>query len=102
MRPAAEALLSGLLLVADADAARAIQPELPAGTAAVAPEGFIAHANGLVELPRTDGQTSLLAREAEWRTATAALDQLQDQFGELDEVAGRDTNGVAGCATADG
>ncbi|MDA0244037.1 MAG: chromosome segregation protein SMC [Chloroflexi bacterium] len=88
VRPAAEALLSGLLLVADAAAARAIQPELPAGTAAVAPEGFIAHANGLVELPRTDGQTSVLAREAEWRTATAALDQLQDQFGELDEVAG--------------
>lgn len=88
VRPAAAALLHPILLVADSATARAIQPHLPPGTLAAAPDGFIAHANGLVELVRSDGQNSLLAREEEWRTATAALDQLQDQFGALDETAG--------------
>jgi chromosome segregation ATPase len=62
---AAELLLGQILLVQDAAAAYRIAPHLPAGCTAVSLDGFIAHPGGLVE--RGSGQSSILAREREWR-----------------------------------
>lgn len=69
IRPLADLLLGPIVLVQDAQAAYAAAQELPAGMLAVTPDGFVAHAGGLVERVGKDAASSILAREAEWKAA---------------------------------
>ena len=64
-------LLGPVLLVKDAPAAYAIAQELPPGMLAVTPDGFVAHAGGLVERAGQDAAGAILAREAAWQEAKA-------------------------------
>jgi chromosome segregation protein len=69
IQPALTALLGGILLVADAETAFQLAQTLPPGCLAAAPDGFVAHADGLVEANGRSARHNLLAREAEWREA---------------------------------
>jgi chromosome segregation protein len=69
IRPLANLLLGPIVLVENAEAAYTIAQNLPAGMLAVTPDGFVAHAGGLVERAGQDAASSILAREAEWRKA---------------------------------
>ena len=69
IRPLADLLLGPIVLVQDVPAAYAIAQELPAGMLAVTPDGFVAHAGGLVERTGQDAASAILAREVEWQEA---------------------------------
>ncbi len=84
IRPLANLLLASILLVDDARTAYTIAQKLPAGMA-VAPDGFVAHAGGLVETAGQGAADSILAREAAWKEA-------QDEGGRMKaEVAAMET-----------
>ncbi|NLF64842.1 MAG: chromosome segregation protein SMC [Chloroflexi bacterium] len=72
-RAVVDLLLGPVLLVAGRREAYAIAPSLPPGTMAVAPDGFVVHAGGLVEVNPRDPQRSILAREEAWRAADAEV-----------------------------
>ncbi len=74
---AAQLLLGQLLLVETPATAYQMAQSLPPGATAVALNGFVAHAGGLVETGAR--QSSLLAREAEWRAAQAELTRLKEE-----------------------
>ncbi|MFW6069157.1 MAG: chromosome segregation protein SMC, partial [Chloroflexota bacterium] len=80
----ASLLFGPILLVRSRQAARRIGGGLAPGTMAVAPDGFIVHAGGLVEYNGQDARQSVLAREEAWRAAQA---QLEAARSEADEVA---------------
>ncbi|MBK8985722.1 MAG: chromosome segregation protein SMC [Chloroflexi bacterium] len=84
VKPVIDVLLGPILLVKDAAAAYRLALSLPPGALAVAPDGFIAHAGGLVETGGADKQNSLLAREAEWRAAKADGDKLRAELDQLE------------------
>lgn len=79
---AAELLLGQILLVQDAAAAYRIASHLPPGCTAVSLDGFIAHPGGLVETG--SGQSSILARETEWRQAQAVLVAEREKVGAVE------------------
>lgn len=68
-----QVLLGRVLLVTEAKAAVRLAKSLPAGCVAAAPDGTVAHADGLVELVGQSAQNSVLAREKAWREVQAAL-----------------------------
>jgi chromosome segregation protein len=72
-RAVVDLLLGPVLLVAGRREAYAVASALPPGTMAVAPDGFVVHAGGLVEVNPRDPQRSILAREEAWRAAQAEL-----------------------------
>lgn len=82
--PAVRALLGPVLLVADGAAALRSAAILPAGTLAVAPDGLIAHAAGLVETHPGAAQDSPLAREAAWRAAQEELAATRQEAAALE------------------
>jgi chromosome segregation protein len=84
VKPVVELLLGPVLLVKDARAAYRLAQTLPPGGLAVAPDGFIAHAGGLVESGGVDGPNNLLAREAEWRAARADSERLKAELDGLE------------------
>ncbi|MCP4425787.1 MAG: chromosome segregation protein SMC [Chloroflexi bacterium] len=71
IRPLIELLLGSIVLVENAAAAHSVAQELPAGMLAVTPDGFVAHAGGLVERMGRGAGSAVLAREAEWQKARA-------------------------------
>lgn len=79
-QPAAQAaidhILGHILVVKDAKSAFKVARQCPAGVTAVALDGFLAHAGGLVEAGNR-GQNSVLAREEEWRQSQTALAELK-------------------------
>lgn len=79
---AVQLLLGRILLVQDAAAAYRLAQNLPPGTTAVAPDGFLAHSGGLVQTG-AGAQSGILAREAEWRQAQARLAQQQAEVNTL-------------------
>ncbi len=92
-RPEAETavqlLLGPILLVKDDKAAYRIAQTLPLGTTAVTPDGFAAHAGGLVERRGPDGQNSVLAREEAWRKGQKELAQMQEKVAERETAVSR-------------
>lgn len=78
-RPLAEAILGPILLVATPQAAYAIAHRLPPGALAVAPDGFIAYPNGLIETSPPAADT-WLAQEQAWRAAQAAVEARQAEI----------------------
>ena len=84
VKPVIDLLLGAILLVKDSQSAYRLALALPSGALAVTPEGFIAHAGGLVETGGADSQNSLLAREAEWRAARADSDKLRAELERLE------------------
>jgi chromosome segregation protein len=83
-------LLSPILLVSDQWAAYRLARDLPPGTMAVGPDGFLVHAGGLVQTADGDGQNSILAREEAWRQAQQALTDKREAVAELETaVAGQ-------------
>lgn len=94
LQPVANALLGRVLLVADAETAYQTAAQLPAGCAAVSPDGLIAHSSGLIELVRSDGQNSILAREEEWRQAQKTLEEQQTAQTALEQAAEGQNNTI--------
>lgn len=83
-------LFGPVLLVSRRETAYAVAPSLPPGTLAVAPDGFVVHAGGLVEVNPRDPERSILAREEAWRLAAAELArQRQEVETTVAEVAAR-------------
>ncbi|MEM9776762.1 MAG: hypothetical protein AAF902_19435, partial [Chloroflexota bacterium] len=78
-------LLGRIVLVESGQQAWQAAQALPVGFTAVSKDGLIAHAGGLVEMPRLDVRNSAIARENEFRDAQKAYDDAQDNFGELDQ-----------------
>lgn len=74
----ADLLLGNVLLVADEQVAFDLAPQLPAGTRAVAPSGLVVEAGGLMDGNGRSAQSSIIARENEWREATQAVAQMQE------------------------
>jgi chromosome segregation protein len=72
-QPLADYLLAPILLVNERAAAYRLALELPPGTLAVTPDGFLVQAGGLVETGTAQGPNSILAREETWRTAQQEL-----------------------------
>ncbi len=72
-RQVAATLLDHLVLVQDGATALHLAGELPNGYTAVSLDGIVAHASGLVELPRLDGRQGIMAQEEAWRQAAAEL-----------------------------
>ena len=97
---AAQLLLGHVLLVTDRTAAYEIGRQLPAGCLAVAADGFVVHAGGLVELQPTGNQDSILAREAAWREAGAALAQQKAALADLQTAAAHSKQAVDDQQTA--
>ncbi|WP_420627841.1 chromosome segregation protein SMC [Candidatus Leptofilum sp.] len=77
--PLVQLLLGRVLLVDGAKTAVAIAKNLPPGCVAVAPDGTMAHAGGLVELVGQSAQDSPLAREEAWREAQQKLAEQKDE-----------------------
>jgi chromosome segregation protein len=71
-------LLGHILLVSDRKTAYAVAASLPAGAVAVAPDGFVVNAGGLVEVNPRDPERSILAREEAWRQAAAIAAQQRE------------------------
>jgi len=76
-------LFGGILLVPDRATAFQAAQTLAAGQLAVAPDGFIVHAGGLVEMTPADPQHSILAREAARREAGEQLSTQEAVVAEL-------------------
>ncbi len=75
----ASLLFGPILLVRSRQAARRLSGQLTPGTMAVAPDGFIVHAGGLVEYNGKDGRQSVIAREEAWRAAQAELEAARNE-----------------------
>lgn len=71
-------LLGHILLVAERETAYAVAAGLPPGAVAVAPDGFVVNAGGLVEVNPRDPERSILAREEAWRQAAARAAQQRE------------------------
>lgn len=80
----ASLLFGPILLVRSREAARRFGRRLAPGTMAVAPDGFIVHAGGLIEYNGKDARHSIVAREEAWRTAQV---QLEEARADADKVA---------------
>lgn len=83
-KAAVDLLLGSILLVQTAASAYQLALDLPSGTLAVALDGFVVHAGGLVELNGRNPKDSLLGRETEWRNAREQLRDLKDDAAELE------------------
>ncbi len=79
-----ERLLSPILLVRDQRAAYRLSHKLPPGTLAVAPDGFIVYAGGLVQTTAANGQGSILAREEAWRQAQQAVTARREELAQIE------------------
>ncbi|NKQ34957.1 MAG: chromosome segregation protein SMC [Chloroflexi bacterium] len=86
---AVQLLLGPILLVKDDKAAYHIAQTLPLGATAVTPDGFVAHAGGLVEQYGRDNKNSVLAREEAWRKGQKELAQLQEKVAERETAVSR-------------
>ena len=84
MKPEAAALVSQLLgsilVVADRQTAYTLAREWPAGYIAVTPDGFVAHAGGLVEARGAGRENNILARETAFRQESARLGTAQAEL----------------------
>ncbi len=94
VRVVVEALMGQILLVKDRQSAYRLAQKLPPGAMAVAPDGFIAHANGLVETTDPQGQESILAREAAWRAAQEKLAAEQNELAQLETAVTRQQTAI--------
>ncbi len=83
-QPLAQLLLGPVLLVQDGRSAYRLAQSLPAGAVAAAPDGFVAHAGGLVEVNGRSAQDNVLAREAEWRERKDELGRMKDELAALE------------------
>lgn len=73
-----EQLLGGVWLVSDTAAAYRLAQEFPPGTLLVTPEGFVAHAGGLVEMHDVKNASAVRQNgEAERQAAQQKLDEAQ-------------------------
>jgi chromosome segregation protein len=86
MQPLVQLLLGNTLLVSDAKAAYKLASSLPVGGTAVSPDGFIAHANGLVETSSSSNENSALAREKAWRDAQTEFEAAQTKLAEAERT----------------
>ncbi|UCC54861.1 MAG: chromosome segregation protein SMC, partial [Anaerolineaceae bacterium] len=76
---AADLLLGPVLLLRDRETAYRLAPSLPPGTLAVASDGFVVHAGGLVETGRPGQGEGILSRETAWREAQEALEDARKE-----------------------
>lgn len=86
LAPSVMALLQAILLVQDTPTALELINQLPAGSVAVTSDGLLAHASGLVELVRHDGQNLLFGQEEEFRQAETELNQGQKLYQKQEKL----------------
>ena len=86
--PLVDRLLGRLLLVDDASTAYRLARDWPPGYVAVAPDGLAVHSGGMVELSGS-AETGILAREARWREAAAALERQRAALADQEASAAR-------------
>lgn len=82
-RPLVDLLFQHILLVTSRDGAYRLGRHLPSGAVAVAPDGFMVHAGGLIEVVAADAHQSIMARERAWREARRELDEARERANEL-------------------
>jgi chromosome segregation protein len=83
VQTAVHLLLGHVLLVRDARAAYRLAKTLPFGAMAVTPEGFVAHAGGLVEQSGREAQNNILASEEAWRKGKDDVQKMKDEVAML-------------------
>ena len=76
-RAVADLLLGNVWLVENAQAAYGLAAQLAAGGTAVALDGFVAQAGGMVQTDGRSAQNNILAREQAWREAQAEVKSQQ-------------------------
>ena len=76
-------LLGSILVVSSRRVAYDVARSLPAGYVAVTPDGFVAHAGGLVEA-RGGRENNILAREAAWRQESVRLETARRQLADAE------------------
>lgn len=94
--PLAQLLLGRVLLVTDAQAAYRLARQLPPGGTAVAPDGLVVRAGGLVETGGRHGQNNVLAREQEWRESQDQLGRMKDEVAGLENALGQLNEAIQG------
>ena len=82
----ARLLFTPVLLVESRPAALRLGRQLQPGALAVAPDGFIVHAGGLVEVTVNDPRKSIVAREEAWRATRAELHDTQADAASVKEA----------------
>lgn len=87
IKPVVELLLGRILLVNESRTAYRLAQTLPAGSLTVTPDGFLAHAGGLVEIGSREGQNGILAREQAWRQARKKLDRMRAEVAQAEATA---------------
>ena len=85
--PVGRLLFDPIVLVKSRKSAYEVGRQLPSGMLAVAPDGFVVHSGGLVEIRPNDPQHSILAREAAWRTVQQELQTRQAALAQAQAVA---------------
>jgi chromosome segregation ATPase len=83
-RPLADRLLAPILLVKERTAAYRLALDLPPGTLAVTPAGFLVEAGGLVQTGSSQGPDSILAREDAWRDAQQELARQKEALAQAE------------------
>ena len=89
IQPVVELLLGRILLVSESRTAYRLAQTLPAGSLTVTPDGFLAHAGGLVEIGNREAQNGILAREQAWRQARQELDRVRAEVAQAETMAAR-------------
>jgi chromosome segregation protein len=85
-----EQLLGEVWLVKDTAAAYRLARESPPGTLVVTPDGFVAHAGGLVEMHNVKAAPTLQQNgEGEWQAAQQKLDEARQALAAQEEAVGR-------------
>lgn len=84
--PLARLLLEPVVLVDSPEAAWRIGQKLSGNGLAVAPNGLIVHAGGLVEVSALDVNQSIVAREEAWRAATKELDDARKEAARARQI----------------
>ena len=86
-QPVVELLLGRILLVNESRTAYRLAQTLPAGSLTVTPDGFLAHAGGLVEIGSREAQNGILAREQAWRQARDELERVRAEVAQAETIA---------------
>ena len=86
VRVVADLLLGNVWVVEDAQAAYDLAGQLVAGATAVAVDGFVVRAGGLVQTDGRSAQNNILAREQAWREAQADVKSKQKAVKSAEKV----------------
>ncbi|HET89928.1 MAG TPA: hypothetical protein ENN99_04190 [Chloroflexi bacterium] len=85
VRPAVEAVLGGVALCQDEQAARRLLPDMPPGGRCVTPEGLVLRAEGGLSLGRVEVDRGVLAEARLWQRLPEQLEEVRRRCREIEE-----------------